>query len=256
MEIHILGAHNCESRDTRLVSLLIDKIIAIDAGSITSSLPLRAQLGIRAVLLSHRHFDHIRDVATLGMNLYGQETVELYALESALEAVSSHIFSEEVYLDFRRRPSAERPTFKLCPLEPYREVMIEGYAVLPLPVSHSVPTVGYQLTSADGKCFFYSADTRRNSSSLWEAISPQLLIIEVTLPNSFNELAVASGHLTPQMLKEELAGFKRLKGSLPPIITVHMSPHQESEIRRQVAEVSTELGVEITLGYEDMKIAL
>ncbi len=256
MEIEILGAHNCESRDARLVSLLIDHTLVIDAGSITSSLSLSAQLGIKAVLLTHHHFDHIRDLATLGMNLYPRFTVELYALESALGAVSAHLFTSDIYIDFGHRPTPERPTFRLCPLEPYQEVTIQGYAVLPLPVNHAVPTVGYQITAQGEKSFFFSADTGRNPPSLWQGLSPQLLIMEVTLPNSYQSAALNSGHLTPQMLKEELAEFKRVRGFLPPVVTVHMSPELESEIRQELEQVSAELGAEITLGDEGMRIVL
>lgn len=256
MEIQILGAHNCESRDTRLVSLLIDQVLVIDAGSITSSLPFSAQQKLKAVLLTHHHFDHIRDLATLGMNLYRRCTIELYALESVLSVVSSHIFSEQIYIDFGHRPSPEEPTFKLCPLEPYKEVVIEGYAVLPLPVNHGVPTIGYQITSEDKKTFFFSGDTGRNPPSLWQRVSAQLLIMEVTLPNSYRAVAIDAGHLTPGLLKEELAEFRGIKGFLPPIVTVHMSPELESEIKEEVEQVSGELGAEITLGYEGMRIVL
>ncbi len=256
MEIQILGAHNCESRDTRLVSLLIDHALAIDAGAITSSLALSAQQGLKAVLLTHHHFDHIRDLATLGMNLHSWGSIELYALESALDAVSSHLFTAEIYVDFAHRPTPEEPTFKLCPLERYKEVIIHGYTVLPLPVNHSIPTVGYQITSRDEKSFFFSGDTGRNPPSLWQALSPQLLIMDVTMPNSHQRMALDSGHLTPRLLKEELAEFKRIKGFLPPIVTVHMNPQLESEIREELKGVSEELGVEITLGYEGMMIVL
>lgn len=256
MEIHILGAHNCESRDTRLVSLLIDHTLAIDAGAITSSLPFSAQQGLKAVLLTHHHFDHIRDLATLGMNLYGWGTIELYALESVLGVVSSYLFNEEIYVDFGKRPTAERPTFKFCPLEPHKEVIIHGYAVLPLPVNHNVPAVGYHITSQDKKSIFFSGDTGRNSSSLWEVVSPQLLITEVTMPDRFEAMAISSGHLTPRLLKEELIEFKRIKGYLPPIVTVHMTPHFVSEIREEVERISGELEAEITLGYEGMKVLL
>jgi ribonuclease BN (tRNA processing enzyme) len=256
MEIQILGAHNCESRDTRLVSLLIDHALVIDAGSITSSLSLSAQQELRAVLLTHHHFDHIRDLATLGMNLYSWGSIELYALKSTLDAVSSHLFTAEIYVDFARRPTAEQPTFKLCPLEPYKEVIIRGYAVLPLPVNHGVPTVGYQIISQDKKSFFFSSDTGRNPPSLWQALSPQLLIMEVTLPNSYHGMALESGHLTPRLLKEELAEFKKIKGFLPPIVTVHMNPQLESEIREELERVSEELEAEITLGYKGMRIVL
>lgn len=256
MEIRILGAHNCESVDTRLISLPIDQTIAIDAGSITSSLPFSAQRRLKAVLLTHRHFDHIRDLATLGLNLYGRRTVELYALESVLDVVSSHLFSGEVYPDFRNRPSPEEPTFRFCPVEPYREVVIEGYAVLPLPVNHGVPAVGYQVTSRDEKSFFFSGDTGRNSPSLWEAVSAQLVILEVTLPNGQRGLASASGHLTPQLLEEELGELKGVKGHLPPVIAVHMNPELEGEIRGEVEQVARKVGAEITLGYEGMEVIL
>ncbi len=256
MEIRVLGAHNCESRDTRLVSLLIDQTLAIDAGSLTSSLSLAEQQHLKAVLITHHHFDHIRDLATLGMNIYPGGTIELYALDSALSMVSSHLFTEEIYLDFRKRPSPERPTFKLCPLEPYKEVIIEGYALLPLPVSHNVPAVGYQITSRDNKCIFFSGDTGRNPSSLWQAISPQLLIIEVTMPNRLEMVATSSGHLCPRLLKEELGEFRKIRGYLPPIVTVHMAPQFEGEIREEVKRISGELEAKITLGYAGMKILL
>ena len=256
MEIRIIGAHNCESPDTKLISLIVDNTLAIDAGSITSGLPFAAQRGLEAILLTHHHFDHVRDLATLGLNLYAQRTIELYALESVLDIVSSYLFSDKIYLDFRNRPSPEEPTFKLCPVEPYKEVAIQGYAILPLPVKHSMSAVGYQITSRDKKSFFFSGDTGRNNSSLWQAVSAQLVIIEVTFPNSRQTLAIESGHLTPQFLKEELGKLKGVRGSLPPIVTVHMNPELEGEIREEVEQVSRELGAEITLGYEGMTIVL
>ncbi len=256
MEIRILGAHNCESPDTGLISILIDQALVIDAGSITSSLPFSAQRGLKAIFLTHQHFDHVRDLATLGLNLYGQRTIELYALESVLDVVSSCLFSDKIYLDFRNRPTPEKPTFKFCPVEPYKEVVVQGYAVLPLPVNHGMSAVGYQVTSRDKKSFFFSGDTGRNNPSFWQAVSAQLVIIEVTFPNSHQTLAMESSHLTPQFLKEELGKLKGVRGSLPPVVTVHMNPELEGEIREEVEQVSRELGAEITLGYEGMTIVL
>lgn len=68
MKVQILGAHNAETKEARLVSLLIDDILAIDAGGLTSTLSLAAQQRIRTILITHHHFDHIRDLVTLGMN--------------------------------------------------------------------------------------------------------------------------------------------------------------------------------------------
>jgi hypothetical protein len=52
LKIRFLGTHNAESKNTRLVSLLIDDIIAIDTGSLVSELTLKEQEKIKAILLT------------------------------------------------------------------------------------------------------------------------------------------------------------------------------------------------------------
>jgi len=225
-------------------------------GSLTSSLSFAAQQRIKAILITHHHFDHIRDLATFGMNSYMSGPINIYALDSVLGVISAHLLNEVLYPDFRQKPFPERPALKFCPLEPNKEVIIKGYAVLPLPVNHNVPTIGYQVTTPDKKSLFYTGDTGRNPPSLWEAVSPELLVTEVTMPDSFESFAQASGHLTPRLLKQELLDFKRIRGYLPPIVTVHMSPHIEDEIREEVAQVAKDLDAKITLGYEGMRIVI
>ena len=256
MELEILGAHNCESRDAKLTSLLIDSSIAIDVGGLTSSLSLEAQKRVRAILITHRHFDHIRDLATFGMNIYSSGPVNIYALDSVLDIISTHLLNDILYPDYRKKPLPEKPALKFCPVEPNKKFIIEGYTVIPVAVNHNVPTVGYQVTSPDGKSLFYTSDTGRNSSSIWEAISPGLLVTEVTLPNKFESFIQDTGHLTPRLLKQELIDFKRVKGYLPPIVTVHINPHLEAEIKEEVAQVAEELAANINVGYEGMKVII
>jgi len=256
MELEILGAHNSESSDSKLVSLLIDQTIAIDAGCLTSSLSLSAQQQIKAILITHHHFDHIRDLATFGMNSYMWGPVNVYALDSVLGVISTHLLNEVLYPDFRQKPLPEKPSLRFCPVEPKKEIVIEGYGVLPLPVQHHVPAVGYQVTSPDKKSIFYTGDTGSGCASCWEVVSPQLLIIEVTMPNRFEFVAQATGHLSPRLLRQELLDFKRIKGYLPPVVVVHMSPQLESEIGEGVAQVAAELETKITLGREGMKFVL
>ena len=66
MEVQILGAHTTEARELRLTCFLIDGVLALDAGSLTASLSLSQQEKVRAILLTHQHFDHSRDLVTLG----------------------------------------------------------------------------------------------------------------------------------------------------------------------------------------------
>jgi phosphoribosyl 1,2-cyclic phosphodiesterase len=68
MEIRILGAHNVESANTRLTSVLVDGVLAMDAGALTSSLTFAEQEKVSSILLTHCHYDHVRDVAAIALN--------------------------------------------------------------------------------------------------------------------------------------------------------------------------------------------
>ena len=74
MYIRVLGAHHCESQDSKLVSLLIDDVLAIDAGALTSSLSFAEQQKLTAILLTHQHYDHIKDIPAIAMNALLHET--------------------------------------------------------------------------------------------------------------------------------------------------------------------------------------
>jgi len=256
MKIDVLGAHNFESRDTRLVSLLVDESLVLDAGALTSSLSFVAQRKLRAVLLTHQHYDHIRDVLTLAMNYYvSGDTVNIYTTLPVCDTLTSHMINGRIYPDFLERPP-EKPTVKFTVIEPYQTIQIDGYSIMAVPVAHSVPTVGYQITSPDGKVLFYTGDTGPGLADCWEKISPELLIIELTATNWYEEFGRMSGHLTPGLLKQELGNFKKLKGYLPMVVTVHMSPELENDIAAEIEAVANDLDIPIILGYEGMQLYL
>ena len=256
MNIKILGAHNCELQNSKFISLLIDDVIAIDAGALTSSLPFTAQQQIKAILLTHQHYDHIRDVPAIAMNLYLHETsINIYLIQAVYDALTAHLLNGTLYPDFLNKPRG-KPTIKFTIIQPHKAEQVEGYEILAVPVNHSVPTIGYQVTSPEGKTVFYTSDTGPGLADCWQHVSPQLLIIEVTAPNRYEDFARESGHLTPSLLQQELDCFQKLKGYLPQVVTVHMNPMQEVEIRAEIAAVSKTLNNAITLGYEGMQIRL
>jgi len=256
MKIKVLGAHNCESDKTKLVSFLIDDVLAIDAGALSSSLSFKAQQKIKAILLTHAHFDHIRDIPVMGMNaLLHETTINVYSTQAVREALATHILNGQIYANFMEKPE-NNPIIKFTVIEPNKAVQIAGYSVLAVPVNHSVPTVGYQITSPEGKKVFYTGDTGPGLTDCWQRVSPDLLIIEVTAPNRYEAFGLKSLHLTPSLLKPELISFKKMKGYLPPVITVHMSPGQEKEVATEIALLVKELNISITLAYEGMQIQL
>ena len=254
MNIQVLGAHNCESQNSRLISLLIDDSLVIDAGGLTSSLSFLAQQKLKAILLTHQHYDHIRDIPAIGMNflLHGT-TINVYSIAPVHDAIVTHLLNGELYPKFLERPSSN-PTIKFTIIEPGKLAQIEDYNVMAVPVNHSVPAVGYQVTSPDGKAVFYAGDTGPGMADCWKGISPQLLITEVTASNRFEEFAKEAGHLVPNLLKQELIKFQELKGYLPKVVVVHMSPGLEEEIRAEIEAIAKALNNPITLAYEGMRL--
>jgi len=256
MELEILGAHNCESESTRLTSLLVDGILALDAGGLTSTLSIEEQHRLKAVLITHHHFDHVRDLATLGMNFWTKGPLPVYGLETSLQTVLSNILNGVMYPDFTARPSPEKPAFKFHPVAPGKEFSTAGYTITPFLANHGVPAVGYRVSDAKGKSFVYTGDTCRLAEAAWQDLSPRLIVTEVTVPDKHESMARESRHLTPKLLKEELLAFKKPHKYIPPVIVVHISPHLEDEIQKEISLIAEELGTEITCGYEGMRVVI
>jgi len=254
LNIRILGAHNTETQTARSVCLLIDEILTIDAGGLTSNLSITDQQKLKAILLTHQHYDHIRDVPSIAVNLFLKGgSIKLYSTPDVLTSIEAHLLNGKIYPKFQELPEA-KPTVNLSLIVPYKPETIEGYDILAVPVNHSDTTVGYQVSNAQGKAMFYTADTGPGLFKCWKYVSPQLLIAEVTFPNRYAEFATNTGHLTPTFLNEELIKFRELKGYLPRVIVVHMDPTLEKEIEDEVAVVAKALNASITIAHEDMQL--
>lgn len=239
-----------------MASIVIDDMLAIDAGSLTSSLSFKAQTKLKALLLTHQHYDHIRDLPALAMNLSLRESsIGIYSTRPVHEALKQYLFDGKIYPNFFE-PRDGKTVLSFSRLEPHRSVSVQGYAVLPVPVIHPVPAVGYQVMAKRGQTLFYTGDTGPGLYETWRHISPHLLVIEVTVPNRFDDFASESSHLSPDLLKNELLTFKEVKGYLPRVVTVHMNPDLEDEISLQIQEVAADLGADITLAREGMEIEL
>ena len=116
-------------------------------------------------------------------------------------------------------------------------------------------TLGYQITSIDGKTLFYTGDTGPGLEC-WQQVSPQLLVIGVIGSNRYEAFAREKGHLTPCLLEQELTNFRKLKDYLPQVVLVHLYPDLEEEIKTEIDVVTKSLNHPITIAYEGMQIDL
>ncbi|UCD21651.1 MAG: hypothetical protein JSW22_06370, partial [Chloroflexota bacterium] len=149
----------------------------------------------------------------------------------------------------------QKATLELVPLEPFKRRNIEGYEVRAVPVQHNLDGVGFEITSRD-RTLFYTGDTGPGLSSVWGDISPQLIITDLTWPNSLSNAAKSAGHLCPEMLKEELIEFRRVNKYLPRVTAFHMSPQHEPDIEKEVGEVAKSLGISIDIAREGEELVL
>ena len=256
MELRILGTHNYESRDTRMAGYVIDGVLALDAGSLTRSLTFDQQSELRAVILSHRHFDHTRDVRPLGLYRWtaGGPTTDVYGIEDTIDYVRSYLLGPHSP-DFTQVPSPERPVYRFHVVEFYKAFQVLDYSAVAVPVPHPVPAAGFQITGG-GTELFYTGDTGVGVSAAWQRVKPDVLLIEVTFGNEEEELAHKVGHLTPALLERALADFEAERGYLPRVIVSHMNPPWEEAVRAELAELSGRIDAEIQVAEPDTTITL
>lgn len=254
MKIYILGGHNIETNNTGCNSTLIDDVLAVDAGALTGKLSLREQQNLKAVLLTHQHYDHVKDIPMLGMNLFLQgKATEIYTTRHVYDTLEARLFSDSLYPDFTKFPP-EKPALHFNAVEPGKIENIAGYRILPVKVNHSVPSVGYQITSPDGKKVFITSDTGPGLEECWQQISPDLLIIETTFPDKDKEFALQAGHLTPALVQKELESFLKIKAYLPQVIFTHTNPLLAKVIKAETNKVEKALDIKIRIAHEGMLI--
>ena len=88
---------------------------------------------------------------------------------------------------------------------------------------------------------------------LQDPLKPSIFFLEVTYPDQWEERARNQGHLCPAVLREELTAVQAEGLPIPHIVVVHMNPRYEEAIVKELADLSAELGVEITPATEGVE---
>lgn len=235
MRIRILGCSGGIGAGSRTSAMLIDDDVLLDAGTGIGDLSLDDLAPIRHVFLTHAHLDHIAGLPMLIDCIFDENfenPLTVYGRRETLEAVQAHLFNDVIWPDFGKLPSAERPMLRYQVCGPGETVTIDHRNFHAVDVSHSVPSLGYTVQNSGG-VFAVSGDTKTNST-LWPVLNScddlKVLVIEVSFPDEFEDLATRAGHYCPSTMCRDL---ERLDHQ-PDIWLTGMKPGEEDRILRQV----------------------
>ena len=238
MKIKVLGAFGSEGLGQRPSAFLVNDRTLVDAGSVTGALTVDEQVEIEHALLSHSHLDHVVGLAFLTDTLASARApraVTAMSVEPVIEALRSHAFNNVLWPDFSTIPSPETPVLRFRALAEETEQRVGELWVTPVPVDHTVATVGFIIH--DGEVgFIYSGDTGP-TARLWRSARGlrglKALIIECAFPSRLDGLATASGHLTPALMQREL---DKITPDLP-IWVFHIKPQFYQETAEELARI-------------------
>lgn len=240
MKVRILGCSGgIGGRYLRTTSILVDNDILVDCGTGVADLSIAELAQIDHVFLTHSHMDHIACLPLM-IDTVGDmrnRPLTIHALPATAEILRSHIFNWAIWPDFSEITTDDRPWLCFESIAVGQVVDLSGRQIVPLPVSHTVPAVAYQLDSGAASLVF-SGDTGP-CRKFWEAVNAianlKTLLIETAFSNRERKMAERSLHLCPSMLLDEL----RYLQSRPGIYITHLKPGQ---VELTMEEIENSIG--------------
>ena len=250
MQIKILGWAGGIGANLRTTSFLIDDDVLVDAGTGLGDLPLNSMTGIRHIFLTHSHMDHVVGLPLLADSMFGvhDEPIIVHALEETIKALKTHIFNWTMWPDFSELPTPENPSIDFRVMKPGDKMTIRSREFEMIPVNHTVPGVGYCVSTRNSTVVF-SGDTTTNDS-LWEVLNTydniDMMFVESAFSNSELEISKVSKHYCPSLLGQDI---KKLKHR-PDLWLTHFKPGEEDLIYRECVEAMPDFNVNRLNGGE------
>ena len=108
-------------------SYLVNDVLAVDAGCLGFWRSPDDQAGIRHILITHTHLDHIASLPMFIENAYrpGLDSVTVYGLGETVEALQRHVFNDVIWPDFVKITTG-RKTFRAVAAHQSRGAVPDG----------------------------------------------------------------------------------------------------------------------------------
>lgn len=238
MRVRVLGCSGGIGGSLRTTSLHVDEDVLVDAGTGVGDLSLEALAKIDHIFVSHSHLDHVTSIPFLVDTVCWMRAnpIMVYGIKETLDILRAHLFNWKIWPDFTQIPSAENPSMVYREIRPGEPIEIRGRRFTAIPANHTVPAVGYKLETQRG-ALIYSGDTSTNDA-LWSVVNktPNLkyLIIETAFSNKERDIAIASKHLCPDLLAEELEKMR----ANPEVFITHLKPGEGALTMKEVSKAA------------------
>jgi ribonuclease BN (tRNA processing enzyme) len=235
VEIEVLGCDGAPAPGRFPMTLLVNGSLMIDAGNAVSGLdPARAPK-VKAVLLSHGHLDHIRELGFLPFYRDAERDgcLAIWGTSAVLQVVRNAVFHADFWIDFENPRPPRKPGIRYHRLESGPPVTIEGIRVEAVPLTHSrYETSGFLLEDPEGTAI-YALDSGP-TDRIWERARSRdavhAVFFDVSFPDRF--ASQLDEHLTPAGLVREV---KKLEPHRPRILAVHLKPEYHDEVRAELS---------------------
>ncbi len=234
MRIRVLGCSGGSAPDRQPSCYLLDNGVSIDAGALAAALSIEDQQTIRHVFLTHAHWDHVRDLPLHTINRSPDlPALVIHGLPATMEDIRTHLMNDRVWFSAFELPSPNAPYVASETISPGETVVCGGYKFTAIEMPHTVPAIGYLVDDGEASVML-CADTGGGGfmKTLPTTCSPlKAVFLETSFPNAMRDFAEMTGHLTPEMLGEEVE-------CLPDdvqIIATHMKPGFETLLSKQLA---------------------
>lgn len=217
-----------------VTTFLINHIVAVDAGCLGFYGTPQDQEAIQHVFLTHSHADHTATLPMFVENAWrpAGNPLQVCGTPPTLAAVQRHIFNGVMWPDFVALSEHGPPYLHLRSLRAEVPFDAGDLKITPIEVNHLVPTVGYVLSDTQSAVII-AGDTGP-TTRLWEVAHQtahlKAVFLEACFPNSMNQLAEKTLHLTPEMFGREVA--KMPEGIK--IIAVHIKARYREQVIREL----------------------
>ena len=228
-----------------LLTIIVDDLVAIDAGALAFSCSDLQREQVRDVVLTHTHLDHIAGLPLFVDDLFAttEEPITIHATAAMIETLEQHVFNWSIYPRFSDLQNSHGDVVRYREIEQGSRFEVKHLSIQSIGVNHKVPASGYIIS--DGKDAFAVTGDTAETDDFWAACKDvpglRAVLVECAFPDELSKLAAASYHLTPKKLASELA---KLGPREYPVYVINIKPMYRERVIDEIQSAELE-GVEV-----------